>query len=188
MNSVLLKQILGGRNLYLIGMMGSGKSVTGPLLAKKIEYGFVDADNVVEKVAKKSISEIFEEDGESTFREIETKVMKEIGQRYSLVVSTGGGVVTCPQNWGILHQGVVIWIDPEKERLLARIKLDLIKRPLLNKNFSLQDLDEILQIRKPLYAEADLHIPVADQSPEELALIIVEKLPSIIVDVENQGE
>ena len=91
LRSMSLKQILGGRNLYLIGMMGSGKSITGPCLAQNIDYGFVDSDEVIEKVAHQSIEKIFQEDGEKSFRDIETKVLKEIGKHYSLVVSTGGG-------------------------------------------------------------------------------------------------
>ena len=78
LRSMSLKQILGGRNLYLIGMMGSGKTLTGPCLAQNIDYGFVDSDEVIEKVAHQSIDEIFKEDGETIFRDLETKVLKEL--------------------------------------------------------------------------------------------------------------
>ena len=182
LSSVSLKQILGGRNLYLIGMMGSGKSATGPHLAKHLGYGFIDADDLIEKVTKKSITEIFEEDGEQAFREIETKVMKEISRRYSLVIATGGGVVTQSENWGVLHQGIVIWLDPGKDCLLKRIDSDPIKRPLIKESNRVAFFDELMQERKPLYEEADLRIEVDKQSPDELANIIIKKLSEIVVN------
>ena len=72
-----LKEKLGGRNIFLIGMMGSGKSQTGPVLAKMINYAFVDTDDVIEKASKQSISSIFEKDGEKVFRDVEKQVLKE---------------------------------------------------------------------------------------------------------------
>ena len=71
-----LKEKLGGRNIFLIGMMGSGKSKTGPDLAKIINYAFVDIDEVIEKASKQSIAEIFENDGETVFRNLEKQVLK----------------------------------------------------------------------------------------------------------------
>ena len=70
-----LRQRLGGRSLYLIGMMGSGKSSTGRPLAERLGYGFVDADAVIEQVTGSNISEIFERDGEDHFRDLETQVL-----------------------------------------------------------------------------------------------------------------
>ena len=88
-----LKQRLGGRSLYLVGMMGSGKTSTGRPLAEQLGYGFVDADAVIEQAAGCSIPEIFERDGEAGFRSLESQVLSAISQRHSLVVATGGGVV-----------------------------------------------------------------------------------------------
>ena len=180
MGSISLKQILGGRNIYLIGMMGSGKTVTGPPLAEKLGYGFVDSDDVIEKLARKPINKIFSEDGEDAFREIETNLLKEIGKHYQLVVSTGGGVVTRSENWGVLHQGVVVWIDPGRDRLFERIQADKTNRPLLQTSDPETAINQIIQDRYKFYQEADLRIQVQDESPQELALIITEKLPSII--------
>ena len=105
-----LRQRLGGRGLYLIGMMGSGKTSTGRPLAERLGYGFVDADAVIEQAAGCTIPEIFERDGEAGFREIESQVMSAICQRHSLVVATGGGVVTQRKNWGLPPSG--FWIRP----------------------------------------------------------------------------
>ena len=119
-----LKEKLSGRNIFLIGMMGSGKSQTGPDLAKMIKYAFVDIDDVIEKASKQSIEDIFEKDGEKVFRDLEKQVLKEISQHHSLVIGTGGGLVTLPENWGILHQGIVIWLDLDLNRSIQRLERD----------------------------------------------------------------
>ena len=183
-----LKEKLGGRNIFLIGMMGSGKSQTGPVLAKMINYAFVDTDDVIEKASKQSISSIFEKDGEKVFRDVEKKVLKEISQHHSLVIATGGGLVTLPENWGILHQGIVIWLDLDLKRSIKRLESDKKKRPLLIGDELAENFSQIYESRKPIYSESDLRIEVEDQSPYEVATMIAEHLPGILIDPENQAE
>ena len=183
-----LKEKLGGRNIFLIGMMGSGKSKTGPDLAKIINYAFVDIDEVIEKASKQSISEIFENDGETVFRDLEKQVLKEISQHHSLVIATGGGLVTLPENWGILHQGIVIWLDLDLQRSIKRIESDTKKRPLLDQEDISQTFHQIYESRKPMYLESDLRIEVEDQSSFEVASMIAATLPSILIDPETQAE
>jgi len=183
-----LKEKLGGRNIFLIGMMGSGKSQTGPDLAKMINYAFVDTDDVIEKASKQSISSIFEKDGEKVFRDVEKQVLKEISQHHSLVIATGGGLVTLPENWGILHQGIVIWLDLDLKRSIKRLESDKKKRPLLIGDDLAKTFTQIYESRKPIYLESDLRIKVEDQSPYEVATIIAERLPSILIDPETQAE
>ncbi len=183
-----LKEKLGGRNIFLIGMMGSGKSQTGPVLAKMINYAFVDTDDVIEKASKQSISSIFETDGEKVFRDVEKKVLKEISQHHSLVIATGGGLVTLPENWGILHQGIVIWLDLDLKRSIKRLESDKKKRPLLIGDDLAVNFSQIYESRKPIYLESDLRIEVEDQSPYEVATMIAEHLPSILIDQETQAE
>ena len=183
-----LKEKLGGRNIFLIGMMGSGKSQTGPDLAKMINYAFVDTDDVIEKASKQSIADIFEKDGEKVFRDLEKQVLKEISQHHSLVIATGGGLVTVTENWGILHQGIVIWIDLDLKRSIKRIESDNKKRPLLNDGDLSQTFSQIYESRKPIYLESDLRIEVEEQSPHEVASMIAESLPSILINSETQAE
>ena len=182
-----LKEKLSGRNIFLIGMMGSGKSKTGPDLAKMINYAFVDTDDVIEKASKQSISNIFEKEGEQAFRDLENKVLKEISHHHSLIIATGGGLVRIPENWGILHQGIVIWLDLDVKRSIQRLESDKKKRPLLFDNLS-KTFSQIYQSRKPIYLEADLRIEVEDQSPYEVATMIAERLPSILINPETQAE
>ncbi len=180
-----LQKRLGGRNLYLVGMMGSGKSSTGPLLAKELAYCFVDSDKVIEEVCGNSISKIFKNDGEENFRTVETQVLSAIGERHSLVVATGGGIVTRSENWGVLHQGVVIWIDPGLERICARLQSDPGERPLLNGSDPLLSIRKLFNERQKFYVEADLHLKVFDQKPDEVARKILQGVHSIIQDQED---
>ena len=177
-----LKQRLSGRSLYLVGMMGSGKTSTGRPLAKRLGYGFVDADAVIEQAAGCSIPEIFERDGEAGFRSLESQVLSAISQRHSLVVATGGGVVTQPENWGLLHSGIVIWLDVVPDQLLHRLNADSTVRPLLQTTDPEAALNALLNERRPLYSEADLTVVINDETPEAVADGILQLLPSLLKD------
>ena len=177
-----LKQRLSGRSLYLVGMMGSGKTSTGRPLAERLGYGFVDADAVIEQAAGCSIPEIFERDGEAGFRSLESQVLNAISQRHSLVVATGGGVVTQPENWGVLHSGIVIWLDVVPDQLMQRLKADSTVRPLLQTADPEADLKALLNKRQPLYAEADLTVVINDETPDAVADGILQLLPSLLKD------
>ena len=177
-----LKQRLGGRSLYLVGMMGSGKTSTGRPLAERLGYGFVDADAVIEQAAGCSIPEIFERDGEAGFRALESQVLNAIGQRHSLVVATGGGVVTQQENWGLLHSGIVVWLDVVPEQLMQRLRADSTVRPLLQTDDPDAALNALLNRRRPLYAEADLTVVIDQETPDAVADGILQLLPSLLKD------
>ena len=177
-----LKQRLAGRSLYLVGMMGSGKTSTGRPLAERLGYGFVDADAVIEQAAGCSIPDIFSRDGEAGFRSLESQVLSAISQRHSLVVATGGGVVTQPENWGLLHSGIVIWLDVVPDQLLQRLNADSTVRPLLQTADPEAALNALLHERRPLYAEADLTVVINDETPEAVADGILQLVPSLLKD------
>ena len=175
-----LRQRLQGVNLYLIGMMGSGKSAVGRPLAEALGYRFLDADTSLEQVAGKPIPELFASEGEQGFRALEAAVLNQIAAWHSLVVATGGGVVTRPENWGQLHQGVVIWLDAPDALLLERLLADPTPRPLLACPDPAARLAELLQERRPLYAQADLHIVQDGSPPDGVAQQVIEALPAIL--------
>ncbi|MBM5806978.1 MAG: shikimate kinase [Cyanobacteria bacterium M_surface_10_m2_179] len=175
-----LRQRLEGLNLYLVGMMGSGKSTAGRHLAERLGYRFLDADTSLEQVAGCSIPELFAREGEAGFRQLEAAVLNQIASWHSLVVATGGGVVTQPQNWGHLQQGVVIWLDAPEALLLERLRTDPTPRPLLATPDPAQRLSELLNQRRPLYAQADLHIVQNGAPPAQVADQILEALPGVI--------
>ena len=175
-----LRRRLEGLNLYLVGMMGAGKSAVGRPLAEALGYRFVDADTAIEAVAGRPIPQIFAEQGEAGFRELETAVIGQIAAWHSLVVATGGGVVTRPENWGHMRQGVVIWLDAPEELLLQRLAADPTPRPLMASPDPAARLRQLLAERRPLYAQADLQIVQDGGPPQRVAAQILEALPGIL--------
>ena len=175
-----LAQRLAGINVYLVGMMGAGKSAVGRPLAEALGYRFLDADTALEQVAGRSIATLFAEEGEEGFRNLETAVLDRLASFHSLVVATGGGVVTRPVNWGHLQQGLVVWLDAPEERLLARLRADPTPRPLLDAPDPAGRLTALLEARRPLYAQADLQVTQVDGPPEAVALQVLEALPGIL--------
>ena len=175
-----LRQRLEGLNLYLVGMMGSGKSTAGRHLAERLNYRFLDADSSIEQVAGRSIPALFASEGEAGFRQLESAVLNQIASWHSLVVATGGGVVTRPENWGQMQQGVVIWLDAPETLLLERLQADPTPRPLMAAADPAQRLSELLAQRRSLYAQADLHILQDGGTPEQVADQILEALPGVL--------
>ncbi|KMM17938.1 shikimate kinase [Synechococcus sp. GFB01] len=176
-----LARRLEGLNLYLVGMMGTGKSAVGPALAESLGYRFVDADAVLEQASGRTIAEIFASDGEAGFRQLETAVLGQISSWHSLVVATGGGAVTRPENWGHMRQGVVVWLDAPPELLLSRLAADPTPRPLMQAADPAERLEALLAERRPLYAQADLRIPQTEATPPAgVAAAVLAGLPGLL--------
>jgi shikimate kinase len=154
----------------------------GRPLAEALGYRFLDADDALQQVAGRTIPEIFASDGEAGFRDLETAVLGQIAGWHSLVVATGGGVVTRPENWGHMRQGVVVWLDAPPSLLLERLVADPTPRPLLNADDPSARLGELLGQRQPLYAQADLRVEQNGDGPAQVALQVLAGLPSILKD------
>ena len=159
--------MLNGTNIFLIGMMGAGKSTVGKHLAQKLGYNFLDTDPLIEKCAGKSIPEIFANDGEETFRDLEQQVLSQVAAYTRLVVATGGGIVMRSLNWSHLHDGIVVWIDVPTETLHKRLKTASEPRPLLQTADPLQTLNDIYRQRRDRYAQADISIMVTAHETSE---------------------
>ena len=170
----LIKE-LRGRSIFLIGMMGSGKSSTGPVLAEILKYKYVDLDVLIEKLTKKTIDKVFSEEGEEYFRDLETQCLQEIIKLPSVVVSTGGGVVLKKENWGILRQGIIVWLDINKEIALNRLNSKDNIRPLLKGNIDTK-YEEIFETRKDIYAQADLRVEINNEGVKNVAEKILNTL------------
>ncbi len=169
-----MKHLLQGLNIYLIGMMGTGKTTVGKLLAQKLGYRFFDTDELIEAVAGKKISTIFAEEGEESFRDLESKVLNEVSAYTRSAIATGGGIVRRQMNWSYLRQGLIIWLDTDLTILQERLAQDQ-NRPLASQ------LESLLNLRRPLYAQADLHYKIKEQkTPEEVANQIIELIPSCL--------
>jgi shikimate kinase len=172
---------LQGLNIYLIGMMGAGKSTIGPLLAEQLSYAFLDTDTTIERSVGKSITEIFQTVGEPEFRQIETRVLAEVSAHIRLVVATGGGIAIERENWNHLHQGLVIWLDPSIDLIVERLQDDT-SRPILATPGDLHTkLTDIYSARRHRYAEADIHMPITkDHSCEEIIDRILITIPTVL--------
>lgn len=127
-------------NIVLIGMPGCGKSTIGALLAKKTGRTFVDTDAEIEKLAQKTIPQIFAEDGEAIFRDLESSVLEQLGKGSGFVIATGGGCVTRAQNYPLLHQNATIYW----------LQRDLPLLPTEGRPLSV-DVEELYRVRQPMY-------------------------------------
>ncbi|WP_233258606.1 shikimate kinase [[Phormidium] sp. ETS-05] len=173
-------QLIQGINLYLVGIMGAGKSTVGRILARELGYRFFDTDNLIAQIAGKSITEIFAEAGEDGFRELETKVLSQLCAYKNLVVATGGGMVLRRENWSYLHHGIVVWLDVPLDVLQTRLQGDAT-RPLLQDPDPWGKLRSLLDQRLHLYAQADVKIKVtAEATPQHLAQEVLMAIPQVL--------
>ena len=163
-------------NYYLIGMMGSGKSTVGKLLAKKLETPFLDLDHYIEVKNNKSINDIFKEKGENYFRQLETNALSEI-KGSEIVVACGGGIILNHENRKkISSNGKVVFLKESISSLIKRL-LSNKDRPLLNDKNIENELIKIWNERKNYYNEtAEIIINTDGYTPEIISNLIIEKL------------
>ncbi len=167
---------LGGRSIVLVGMMGAGKTSVGRRLAQRLGLPFVDADAEIEAGAQMSIPEIFERFGEPYFRDGERKVISRLLDEGQKVLATGGGAFMTPATRErVAAAGVSIWLKPEIEVLLRRVR-KRSNRPLLQTADPEATLRRILSERGPTYALADITIESRDGPHEAVVEAIAEAL------------
>ena len=153
-------------NIYLIGMMGSGKSTLGKSLSEKIQKPFIDLDSEIEKVAGKSITEIFDIDGEEQFRKMETKQLKQYSES---IVACGGGIVLKDENREFINEnGIAILLLATMGELTQRLS-NSGNRPLLADDNTEEALTKLWMERQIDYLEtANFTIETDGENPEEL--------------------
>ncbi len=172
-----MNSLSGSGNIYLIGFSGTGKSLSGIQAAERLRLPFVDMDELIQYRTKKSIPRIFEEDGEETFRDIETDLLRELSQKSSRVVSTGGGVPVRETNREIMKDsGVIVLLSATPQtihkRLAARASRDRSLRPLLGDDAPERRVADLLDARRDAYACADLEVDTEGKSHDEVAVAI----------------
>jgi shikimate kinase len=159
--------------VYLVGMPGSGKSTVGPVLAARLGVPFVELDARIEAAAGRSVPEIFADEGEARFREMEAATLVEAAAEDPSVVSCGGGVVLEPANRVTLRAtGVVVFLSVPVDVLRARV-VPAADRPLIHEQ---GDLDRLLAQREPLYREFAAHVVDGTGDPDEVAAAIEKEL------------
>jgi shikimate kinase len=160
---------LGSRNLILVGLMGAGKSSVGRLVAQQLGVPFIDSDIEIERVSRMTITELFAAYGEEEFRALEARVMKRLLKGGPRVVSTGGGAfINARTRRHIKKGGLSVWLKADLDVLWDRVnKRDT--RPLLKTENPKQTLENLMNARYPVYAEADLTVLSRDVRKEVMA-------------------
>lgn len=143
----------GKHNVYLVGLMGAGKTTLGRAIAKRLTYVFVDSDQEIESRTGVSLTTIFEIEGEDGFRKREAQVIADLAKMHGRVVATGGGVVLRPENReNLAASGIVVYLDVPVYTLYERTRRDKA-RPLLQVGDPLKKLQELHTQRDPYYRE-----------------------------------
>lgn len=157
------------KNIYIVGFMGTGKSMAGEILAEELGREFIEMDALIESEQKKSILKIFAEEGEAYFRGLEKKLLKKLALKANRVVSCGGGLICDPDNLKLLKtSGLVICLTASPEVVDQRTKKHTC-RPLLEVGDRLKTIKELLEERKPYYDQADHKVNTDNLKPQEVA-------------------
>ena len=167
-------------NLFLVGMMGAGKTTIGKLLAQQLGRVFIDSDDEIQHRTGVTIPHIFDIEGEAGFRLRESGVIKDLANRDNIILATGGGAVLSPQNREVLHDnGFVVYLKSSVHDLWQRTRHDR-NRPLLQTADPRAKLKELYDLRDPLYTEvADLIMPTGKQSVHSLLQQLQQELERI---------
>jgi shikimate kinase len=168
-------------NLVLIGLRGTGKTSVAAVLAERLGWPWFDADALIEARAGKSIKQIFAEDGEPAFRDLEAQVVAELAAAEQTVLALGGGAVVREQNRAALAgRGKVAWLMASPETLWRRIEADSLtasRRPNLSAMGGINEIIATLDARRDLYrACADLEVDTEGKTPAQVADAILEGL------------
>ena len=140
-------------NIFLIGLMGAGKSTIGKQLARELDKDFLDSDSEIENRTGVSIDVIFDIEGEQGFRRRETGMLRELVEKRGIVLATGGGAVLAAENQQLLKDnGWIIYLRAAAEHLAGRVRLDR-RRPLLQSGDKLAKIRELLAQREPIYRQ-----------------------------------
>ena len=170
-------------NIALIGFMGTGKTAVGQALAGKLDKKFIELDPLIKRKAGKSIPEIFKQNGEIAFRELEIEVTKEVAERKNVVIACGGGVVLNKINIDRLRkESLIVYLTASPKIILKRTSNDAEERPLLKVANPTLTIQGLLKFRKPFYERA------ADIKINTSKLDIDAVVKQIIVKIkENEG-
>jgi shikimate kinase len=179
------------KTVVLVGMMGAGKTAVGTALARQLGVAFRDSDEEIVRAANRSISEIFQRDGEAFFRARETEVISRLLRGTPCVLSTGGGAFLSETNRTLIHEvGVSVWLRADLDLLWQRVR-HKTTRPLLRTENPRETLRALYETRLPFYAQADLAVDsAAERSVDDMAARVVAALatrPDVLTDGLGDG-
>jgi shikimate kinase len=181
MQSTALQLKRRSGNIFLVGMMGAGKTMVGKLLAKQLGKSFIDSDEEIQRRTGVTIPHIFDVEGEAGFRSRESSVIRELVLRDNIVLATGGGTVLNEVNRAELSRnGIVVYLKSSVHDLWQRTRHDR-NRPLLRTADPRGTLRELFELRDPLYTQvADLVVHTGKQSAHNLVLKLQHELETQI--------
>ena len=161
-------------NVFLIGYRATGKTTVAKLLAQRLGWSSLDADDAIEQLAGKTIADIFADEGEPTFRELETTVIANLARREQTVVALGGGSVMREENREqLVGRGKTVWLVASPETIWSRIEQDSTtgaRRPPLTSSSGFEEITSLLQQRTPIYRQcADFEIDTENKMPKQIA-------------------
>lgn len=172
-----LRDSLNGKSLVFVGMMGSGKTAIGKLVASALNLPFFDSDHEIVTAANLDIPEIFERHGEDYFRSGEEKVIQRLLNDGPAIVSLGGGAfISEATRKQIRQKAISIWLTADLDLLMARVMKRPGTRPLLNTPDPRKTLSELKTKREPIYALADIHVPSSKVSKNHTRDAVLAKL------------
>ena len=165
-------------SIALIGFMGTGKTAVGKVLSRKLGKEYVELDSLVERKAGKTIPEIFQQEGEEAFRELEIMVAKEVSGRRNVVIACGGGVVLNKINIDRLRKEcLIVCLTASPGVILQRTSDSIKERPLLNVGNRMREVRKLLELRKPFYEQAaDITIDTSKLDIDSIVKQIISKL------------
>jgi shikimate kinase len=168
---------MGHSNIFLVGMMGAGKTTVGRALAARTKRAFVDTDRVLVERTGVPVATVFEIEGEEGFRRRETSVLEEVCEEDGRVVATGGGIVLAEVNRRLMREhGTVVYLRARVESLWERTRQDA-SRPLLATPNPKARLAELLKEREPLYREV-AHV-IVDSGPQSASTLVNRVLAAL---------
>jgi len=163
------------QNIALIGFMGTGKSGVSQIVAQQLHFALVDTDHAIEVRTGKSISDIFAQDGEPAFRELERKIVAELGARKKTVISTGGGLPVNPDNLASLKShSLIVCLWASAEKIWERVRSQT-HRPLLNEPDPLAKIKKLLEQREPFYRQADVLLNTEMRAVKDVAQQVIHQ-------------
>ncbi|WP_036247779.1 shikimate kinase AroK [Methylobacter sp. BBA5.1] len=172
--------MMQSENIYLIGLMGAGKTTIGRQLAKALKLPFYDSDKAIEESTGVDIPTIFEFEGEDGFRDREQKMIQQLIQKKGIVLATGGGAILREQNRKLLKEnGFIVYLQCSVERILERTRRDS-QRPLLQIENPKERLESLFAQREPLYLScADYKVDTGTMQSKTVVNHILEKYRAI---------
>jgi len=177
--NALLKK-LGRRSIVFVGLMGAGKTVVGRKVAGLLGLSFVDSDHEIEAVSRMTIPELFANYGEDEFRALERRVIARLLKEGPRVLSTGGGAFMSEQTRrAIVRQGVSVWLKADLDTLMQRVAKRQ-NRPLLNAEDPRGVMQRLMDVRYPVYEQANITVRTRDEPKEVIAAEVVEGLVSFL--------